>query len=82
MAQRMISISAAALGLVLAATTVASADYRSSRGDRVVEAPTTRVETNRRGKVAVDAPFTSVRRDNRGVHVRAPFVDIYVPRRY
>jgi hypothetical protein len=51
-----------------------------SDGDHVVEAPFTRVETGRRGRVAVDAPFSSVRVGKRGVWVRAPFVDIYVPK--
>lgn len=43
-----------------------------------VYAPYTYVSP-RRGRVAVDAPFASVR-VGRGVRVRAPFVDIWVPR--
>ncbi|MEM1372372.1 MAG: hypothetical protein AAGG72_09135 [Pseudomonadota bacterium] len=43
-----------------------------------VDAPYTRVR--RRGRVAVDAPFAQVRRSRRGVRVRAPFVDLYIPR--
>jgi hypothetical protein len=44
-----------------------------------VDAPFTRVE--RRGRrVAVDAPFASVRKGRYGTWVRAPFVDLYVPR--
>lgn len=33
------------------------------------------------GDVHVSAPFTGVRVGERGVRVRAPFVDLYVPRR-
>jgi hypothetical protein len=50
------------------------------RGTEVVDAPFARVETGGRGRVAVDAPFTSVWVGRRGVWVRAPFVDIYVPK--
>jgi hypothetical protein len=46
----------------------------------VVDAPFTYVETDHGGRVEVDAPFTSVRVGRRGTWVRAPFVDIYVPR--
>lgn len=54
---------------------------RYDRANVVVEAPFTYVETRRRHRyVAVDAPFTSVRVHGRGVWVRAPFVDLYVPR--
>lgn len=45
----------------------------------VVDAPFSRVETRRYARVAVDAPFASVR-IGRGVHVRAPFVNLWVPR--
>jgi hypothetical protein len=55
---------------------------RRNRGyydDYYVDAPFTRVE--RRGRrVAVDAPFASVRKGRYGTWVRAPFVDLYVPR--
>lgn len=54
--------------------------HRHHHRDVLVEAPFTRVETRRHRRVAVDAPFTSVRVHRRGVWVRAPFVDIYVPR--
>ncbi len=53
--------------------------YRHNKGDVVVEAPFTYVETGRHHHTAVDAPFTSVRVGRRGVWVRAPFVDLYVP---
>lgn len=46
----------------------------------VVDAPFTRVETRGYRRVAVDAPFTGVRVHRRGVWVRAPFVNLYVPR--
>jgi hypothetical protein len=54
--------------------------YRGYYGDTVVDAPFTHVETGYRGRVAVDAPFASVRVGRRGTWVRAPFVDIFVPR--
>lgn len=44
-----------------------------------VEAPFTSVETRHHRHVAVDAPFTSVRVHRRGVWVRAPFVNLFVP---
>lgn len=44
----------------------------------VVDAPFTRVETGRR--VVVDAPFAHVRVNRRGRHIRAPFVDLWLPR--
>jgi hypothetical protein len=46
----------------------------------VVDAPFAYVETRGHRRTAVDAPFTSVRVGRRGTWVRAPFVDIYVPR--
>ncbi len=53
--------------------------HRGYRHRRVVRAPFTRVETGRR--VIVDAPFASVYVNRRhGVHVRAPFVNLWVPR--
>lgn len=54
-------------------------DVRAGRDGVEVEAPHTRVETDK-GEVRVEAPFTSVERSDRGVRVRAPFVDIHVPR--
>lgn len=46
-----------------------------------VDAPFARIATRRHTATAVDAPFTAVRSDRRGVWVRAPFVNLYVPRR-
>ncbi len=46
----------------------------------VVDAPFTYVETRRYNRVAVDAPFASVRVGGRGTWVRAPFVNLWVPR--
>lgn len=49
----------------------------------VVDAPFTRVETNHansRRRVIVDAPFAHVSVGRRGRHVRAPFVDLWLPR--
>jgi hypothetical protein len=54
--------------------------YHDHDSDHVVDAPFTHVETGYRRRVAVDAPFTGVRVSRRGVWVRAPFVDLYVPR--
>jgi hypothetical protein len=45
-----------------------------------VRAPFTRVETRGYRHSSVDAPFASVRVRPWGVWVRAPFVDLYVPR--
>lgn len=53
---------------------------RYYRGDRYVRAPFTRVRTRGWRSTSVDAPFTSVRVRPHGVWVRAPFVNIYVPR--
>ena len=77
---------------VLAATAIAgvvlaaepdSAHARHHRHNHrqavVVVAPFTHVETRRFARVAVDAPFASVR-VGRGVHVRAPFVNLWIPR--
>lgn len=50
--------------------------YRYS--DNHVDAPYTRYRG--RGRVHVDAPFAYVKRNRRGLHVRAPFVDLYIPR--
>ena len=54
--------------------------YRRYYRGSYVRAPFTRVETGYRGRVAVDAPFASVRTGPRGTWVRAPFVNIFVPR--
>jgi hypothetical protein len=55
--------------------------YRDYDNDyRVVDAPFAYVETGPRGRVAVDAPFASVRVGRRGTWVRAPFVNLFVPR--
>lgn len=51
--------------------------HRYGRG-HVVDAPFTRVETGRH--VAVDAPFTTVYVGRRGRYVRAPFVELWLPR--
>jgi hypothetical protein len=49
-------------------------------GDVYVRAPFTRVKRRGWRSTSVDAPFTSVRVRPHGVWVRAPFVNIYVPR--
>ena len=49
--------------------------------DTQVRAPFTSVDTNKQQGTQVEAPFTSVQTDDRGPHVRAPFVDLFVPRR-
>lgn len=46
--------------------------------DRDYDRP--RVRHYGRGHVDVDALYARVRRDRHGVHVRAPFVDLYIPR--
>lgn len=52
--------------------------YDDDYDDGVVEAPYTRVET--RGRVIVDAPYAHVYVGRgHGVHVRAPFVNLWVP---
>lgn len=55
--------------------------YKHHRRTRVVAAPFTYVEKGygRRG-VLVDAPFAFVRTGRRGRYIRAPFVDIWIPR--
>lgn len=57
----------------------ASRDEHRARKGVTVDAPHTRVETDK-GNVRVEAPYTSVERSSRGVRVRAPFVDVVVPR--
>jgi hypothetical protein len=77
----------ARLGVLGAAAIASMAAVASSAGaatrDRSthVEAPYTRVESGR--KLAVDAPYAFVRVNRRTgrVIVRAPFVDLDVPRR-
>ena len=54
--------------------------YRNYDRGTVVDAPTTYVDTRGYRRVWVDAPFTAVRVHPRGVWVRAPFVDLYIPR--
>lgn len=51
---------------------------RHHRGRRHVDAPYTHVETGRR--VVVEAPFASVYVGRRGRHIRAPFVNLWIPR--
>lgn len=46
--------------------------------DVEVDAPTTYVESGRH--VVVEAPFTSVYVGRHGRHIRAPFVDLWIPR--
>ncbi|MCB1485550.1 MAG: hypothetical protein KDJ17_11735 [Hyphomicrobiaceae bacterium] len=46
--------------------------------ERHVDAPFTHVETGRR--VVVDAPFAFVHVDRHGRYVRAPFVNLWIPR--
>ena len=48
------------------------------RRTRVVEAPFAYVESGRR--VLVEAPFTTVYVGRRGRYVRAPFVNLWIPR--
>lgn len=53
--------------------------YRKYRTyDHHVDAPYTRYRG--RGRVVVDAPYAYVRRGRDGVRVRAPYVDLYIPR--
>jgi hypothetical protein len=54
--------------------------HRRYRERTYVRAPFTRVETRGYRATAVDAPFASVRVGRRGTWVRAPFVDLFVPR--
>lgn len=52
--------------------------HHHHRRGRVVEAPFTYVESGRR--VVVEAPFTTVYVGRRGRYVRAPFVNLWIPR--
>jgi hypothetical protein len=54
--------------------------YRRYKGRSYVRAPFTRVETRGYRRTSVDAPFASVRVRRHGTYVRAPFVDLYIPR--
>ena len=54
--------------------------HRHYDRDVVVDAPAAYVDTRGHRRVWVDAPFAAVRVHPRGVWIRAPFVDIYVPR--
>jgi hypothetical protein len=51
----------------------------SYNGESHVRAPTTSVDTNN-AYTDVDAPFAKVRKSPRGTWVRAPFVNLFVPR--
>jgi len=53
---------------------------RRYKNRNYVRAPFTRVETRGYRWTSVDAPFASVRVRRHGTWVRAPFVDLYVPR--
>ena len=57
--------------------------HKHHRRHRIVEAPFARVDTGygRRRGVQVDAPFAFVSVGRQGRYVRAPFVDLWVPRR-
>jgi hypothetical protein len=55
-------------------------EYDQDR-DTQVRAPFTSVDTSKSKGTQVQAPFTSVETDDRGTYVRAPFVDLFVPRR-
>jgi hypothetical protein len=52
--------------------------YVDDQGVEHVRAPFTSVDTGK--GTAVDAPFTSVRTGRRGTWVRAPFVNLFVPK--
>lgn len=54
--------------------------HRRVYGGSYVRAPFTRVRTRGSRWTSVDAPFASVRVRPWGTWVRAPFVDLYVPR--
>jgi hypothetical protein len=54
--------------------------HRRYKSRSYVRAPFTRVETRGYRWTSVDAPFASVRVRRHGTWVRAPFVDLYVPR--
>lgn len=52
--------------------------HRRNGRNHIVDAPYTHVESGRH--VAVDAPFTTVYVGRRGRYVRAPFVELWLPR--
>jgi hypothetical protein len=55
--------------------------YQRSQNEVVVDSPI-RVETNKAtGETTVDAPFARVEKDQSGTHVRAPGVDVNVPKK-
>jgi hypothetical protein len=56
-------------------------EYYDEDRDTQVRAPFTSVDTSKDKGTQVQAPFTSVETDDRGTHIRAPFVDLFVPRR-
>ena len=56
-------------------------EYYDEDRDTQVRAPFTSVDTDSKERTRVEAPFTSVDKDEDGTHIRAPFVDLFVPRR-
>ena len=56
-------------------------EYYDEDRDTHVRAPFTSVDTDNRERTRVEAPFTSVDKGEDGTHIRAPFVDLFVPRR-
>ena len=56
-------------------------EYNDEDRDSQVRAPFTSVDTNKSKGTQVQAPFTSVQTDDGGTRIRAPFVDLFVPRR-
>jgi hypothetical protein len=56
-------------------------EYSAEDRDTQVRAPFTSVDTDSKERTRVEAPFTSVDKDEDGTHIRAPFVDLFVPRR-
>jgi hypothetical protein len=56
-------------------------EYYDEDRDTQVRAPFTSVDTSKSEGTQVEAPFTSVESDDHGTRVRAPFVDLFVPRR-
>lgn len=80
----LLKAAAAVLVTVSSPLSVTSADAHSRKyrhhHDRVVDAPFTHVETGPRHRTSVWAPFTRVHVSRRGTYVRAPFVDLFVPR--
>jgi hypothetical protein len=55
--------------------------YQRSQNEVVINSPV-RVETNKAtGETTVDAPFAHVEKDQNGTRVRAPGVDVNVPKK-